>query len=183
MLPLSARDKEVLWLMSQGLTYYQVGHKLGMSEQGAKSAARRVMIRMGSRNITHAVSVGLLEGLIGRWPECGTHAAYQKHRRLYQTADPACLIDKARHDRAQRAGETWVPLRKPSEIIPDQLYRHPVTGKTLRVTAVEGERADVVDVRTNRPGRMLLRSLQQSPFTKSGTRRRYEYVRIKEEEL
>lgn len=100
---LSDRDRKVLWMMSQGMTYFEVGRKLGMAEQGAKSAARRAMSKLGAQNIVHAVTIALLRGEIGRWESCGTHAAYQRHRKLHQTADPACLVAKAEYDRGYRA--------------------------------------------------------------------------------
>ncbi len=99
---LSDRDREVLWMMSQGMTYYEVGRRLGMAEQGAKSASRRAMHKLGAVNIVHAVTIALLNGEIGRWPECGTHGVYQRHRKLHQTADPACLAAKAAYDRKYR---------------------------------------------------------------------------------
>jgi DNA-binding CsgD family transcriptional regulator len=180
---LAARDREVLWMMSQGMTYSQAGRRLGMTEQGAKSASRRAMMKLGVVNIVQAVTVALLEGEIGRWRGCGSHAAYQRHRRLHQTADPACLIGKAAYDRAQRAGEPWVSRPLPLAVEPEQWYRRADSGKTVRITAVDpaAMRVDAVDVRTNRPTRVLVKYLHQSPFTKTGVKRRYEYVRVQED--
>lgn len=100
---LSERDREVLWMVSQGLTYFQIGRRLDMEEKGAQSAARRAMYKLGAHNVAQAVTLALLNGEIGRWRDCGTHAVYQRHRKLHQTADPACLIAKAAHDRAYRS--------------------------------------------------------------------------------
>lgn len=179
---LSSRDREVLWMMSQGMTYTQVGRKLGMTEQGAKSASRRAMLKLRAVNIVQAVSVALLEGEIGRWRGCGTHATYQRHRRMYQTADPACLIGKAAHDRAQRSGEPWRSQPLPLAVEPEQWYRRADSGKTIRIVSVDpaAMRVDAVDVRTNRPTRVLIKYLHQSRFTKTGVQRRYEYVRVQE---
>jgi DNA-binding CsgD family transcriptional regulator len=179
---LSGRDREVLWLMSQGMTYSTVGRRLGMTEPGAKSAARRAMLKLGAVNIVQAVAVALLEGEIGRWQGCGTFATYQRHRRLYQTADPACLVGKAAHDRAQRAGQAWDSDTLPLAVRRDQWYERADSGKTIRITGVDLEamRVDAVDVYTNRPTRVLIKYLHQSRYTKTGVRRRYEYVRVQE---
>jgi DNA-binding CsgD family transcriptional regulator len=181
---LTARDREVLWLMSQGMTYSQVGRRLGMAEQGAKSAARRVMFKLGALSIAHAVALALLEGWIGRWQGCGTHAAYQRHRKLHHTADPACLMAKARHDRDYRAGIPAVlPAPAPGSAAAGQVYRSASGPKQVRVVAVtaDGLRADVTDLATGRPSRVLTDSLHQTSHTKYGSPRRTGYVRIREE--
>lgn len=180
---LTVRDREVLWLMSKGMTYMQVGRRLGMAEQGAKSAARRVMHKMGVGNIVQAVAVGLLEGHIGRWQGCGTHAAYQRHRKLHHTADPACLMAKAAHERRYRAGGS--PEEAPAQVIrPEQEYRRADNGKHIRIEAVDpdGVRVDAVDVSTGRPTRILTDYLYASRWTRNGKPRRYGYVLTEEQE-
>jgi DNA-binding CsgD family transcriptional regulator len=178
---LSVRDREVLWMMSQGMTYFEVGRKLGMAEQGAKSAARRAMGKLGARNIVHAVTISLLSGEIGRWRGCGSHAAYQRHRKLHQTADPACLMGKAEYDRGYRAGEEAGPFKASAVVSPGQEYRHAVTGRTIRIESVDTDRVRVcaVDVETGRVTRVLTDTFYTSRWTSYGAERRTGYVLIR----
>jgi DNA-binding CsgD family transcriptional regulator len=173
---LTVRDREVLWMVSQGMTYSQVGRRLGMPRSRVQGITRRTMARLGAASITQAVAVALLEGQIGRWPDCGSHATYQRHRKHRQTADPACMMAKAAYDRGRSDPGT-------PRVGPGELYWHRVTGKTIRVESVDpdGVRADVVDTVTGNRTRRLTTTLHQDGFTAYGAPRRG-YIRIKEEE-
>lgn len=100
---ITGRERDLLWRMSQGWTYYRISREWGLAHQTVKALGAAVIRKMGAANITQAVAVALLEGVIGRWPECGSHATYQRHRKLRHTADPACLMGKAEHDRTYRS--------------------------------------------------------------------------------
>jgi DNA-binding CsgD family transcriptional regulator len=99
---LTGVDRKLLWLMSRGLTYREAAVSLCLAHQSTKALGAQAIRKMRATNITQAVALALLEGHIGRWEDCGKHAAYQRHRRLHLTADAACLMAKAEYDAAYR---------------------------------------------------------------------------------
>ena len=116
---LTAAEEDVLFLLSTGLTYSSVATRRRVHTQTVKTQGSHVIRKLGARNITDAVRIALLEGILGRDRDCGSQAAYQRHRRNGETADPKCLKAKAIRDREQRAGmftpdarkkERWSPL-------------------------------------------------------------------------
>ena len=61
---LSERDLTILQLAAEGLTNYQIGRSLGISEHTVKSAISMILARLGLRHRTEAVVFALRNGWI-----------------------------------------------------------------------------------------------------------------------
>ncbi len=64
--PLSDRELEVLFCLSDGLTTSQIAAKLFISENTVKTHVRHILEKMEASNRTEAVSKGIQLGLIQR---------------------------------------------------------------------------------------------------------------------
>lgn len=62
--PLSPREEQVLRLVAAGLSNAELGARLYISEDTVKTYMRRVLVKLGVRNRTQAVVVGVAMGLI-----------------------------------------------------------------------------------------------------------------------
>jgi DNA-binding NarL/FixJ family response regulator len=62
--PLTAREREVLELLGQGLSNRGIAGRLGVSEHTAKFHVASVLAKLGASSRTEAVSLGLRRGLI-----------------------------------------------------------------------------------------------------------------------
>lgn len=102
---LTANELGVLRGAAAGQTYAVIGRQLGLNEKSIAKIAFRAARKLGARNITNAVWVATLTGVIGRYPDCGDRAAYLRHLRRKETPCPACRAANARHGVAQRAGQ------------------------------------------------------------------------------
>ena len=60
----TAREIEVLQLVSEGLVNREIGHRLFLSEETVKSHVRHLLAKLQSRSRAHAVAVGFRRGLI-----------------------------------------------------------------------------------------------------------------------
>ena len=60
----SAREIEVLQLVSDGLVNREIGNRLFLSEETVKSHVRHILAKLQARSRAHAVAVGLRRGLI-----------------------------------------------------------------------------------------------------------------------
>jgi DNA-binding NarL/FixJ family response regulator len=60
----TAREVEVLQLISDGLVNREIGVKLFLSEETVKSHVRHLLAKLQARSRAHAVAVGLRRGLI-----------------------------------------------------------------------------------------------------------------------
>lgn len=63
-LTLTARETEVLRLVSVGNSNKQIARTLTIAEETAKSHVKNIMIKLGARDRTHAVTLGLRRGMI-----------------------------------------------------------------------------------------------------------------------
>lgn len=61
---LSAREAEVLELVTQGLSNQRIGERLFISEETVKSHVRAILRKLGVQDRTQAVSFALREGLV-----------------------------------------------------------------------------------------------------------------------
>ncbi|MFD3686799.1 response regulator transcription factor [Nocardiopsis sp. NPDC058631] len=61
---LTERQHETLRLLSEGLSNRQIGHRLRISEHGAKRLVASVLTKLDTPNRAGAVAVGLREGLL-----------------------------------------------------------------------------------------------------------------------
>lgn len=62
---LTERDLSILQLAAEGMTNYQIGRALGISEHTVKSAISMILARLGLRHRTEAVVYALRNGWIG----------------------------------------------------------------------------------------------------------------------
>ncbi|QOC89738.1 helix-turn-helix transcriptional regulator [Micromonospora craniellae] len=65
---LTARERETLALLAEGLSNRQIGRRLGVSEHGAKRLVGSIMTKLDSPNRTLAVAIALRERLIQAEP-------------------------------------------------------------------------------------------------------------------
>jgi DNA-binding NarL/FixJ family response regulator len=62
--PPTAREIQVLQLVSDGLVNREIGERLFLSEETVKSHVRHILAKLQVRSRAHAVAVGLRRGLI-----------------------------------------------------------------------------------------------------------------------
>ena len=60
----TARETEVLQLISDGLVNREIGERLFLSEETVKSHVRHLLAKLHARSRAHAVAVGFRRGLI-----------------------------------------------------------------------------------------------------------------------
>jgi DNA-binding NarL/FixJ family response regulator len=60
----TARETEVLQLISAGLANREIGERLFLSEETVKSHVRHLLAKLQARSRAHAVAVGFRRGLI-----------------------------------------------------------------------------------------------------------------------
>jgi DNA-binding NarL/FixJ family response regulator len=60
----TAREIEVLHLVSQGLVNREIGDRLYLSEETVKSHVRHILAKLQARSRAHAVAVGFRRGLL-----------------------------------------------------------------------------------------------------------------------
>src|SRR5438552_7623961 len=65
----TAREIEVLQLVSEGLVNRVIGDKLFLSEETVKSHVRHIIAKLQARSRAHAVAVGFRRGLLTRTAE------------------------------------------------------------------------------------------------------------------
>jgi two-component system nitrate/nitrite response regulator NarL len=64
LVPLTAREKETLDLLAQGLSNKQIAKSLAISAHGAKRLVGVVLMKLGAPNRTTAVITAINEGLV-----------------------------------------------------------------------------------------------------------------------
>jgi len=60
----TAREIEVLQLVSEGLANREIGDRLFLSEETVKSHVRHLLAKLQARSRAHAVAVGFRRGLL-----------------------------------------------------------------------------------------------------------------------
>ena len=60
----SARELQVLELRADGLTAWEIGERLWISEETVKCYLKRINAKLEARNSTHAVAIGYQTGLL-----------------------------------------------------------------------------------------------------------------------
>jgi LuxR family quorum sensing-dependent transcriptional regulator len=63
-LHLTAREREVLTLLAQGLQLEEIGHRLGIGTETVRTHVRNASDRLGASNRTHAVAIAIRHKLI-----------------------------------------------------------------------------------------------------------------------
>ena len=61
---LTAREREVLILLAQGLQLEEIARELGIGVETARSHVRNATERLGASNRTHAVAIAIRKKLI-----------------------------------------------------------------------------------------------------------------------
>jgi DNA-binding CsgD family transcriptional regulator len=103
--PLSVRERRTVWFLAQGLTYTSAARRMGLHPATVKAAGGRVLVKLEAANMVQAVFIATSAGIIGRYIDCGTRAAYLRHLARKEITCHACRMANAEHARAQRAGE------------------------------------------------------------------------------
>jgi DNA-binding NarL/FixJ family response regulator len=60
----TARESQVLQLVSEGLANREIGERLFLSEETVKSHVRHLLAKLQARSRAHAVAIGFRRGLI-----------------------------------------------------------------------------------------------------------------------
>jgi DNA-binding NarL/FixJ family response regulator len=60
----TARESQVLQLVSEGLANREIGERLYLSEETVKSHVRHLLAKLQARSRAHAVAIGFRRGLI-----------------------------------------------------------------------------------------------------------------------
>lgn len=87
---LTERQTCVLWLLSVGRSREDVAQATGCTLSNVKGICQRIQTKLGAANTAHAVRIGLLEGHIGPYEDCGSLAAYRRHIKADEPTCPAC---------------------------------------------------------------------------------------------
>jgi DNA-binding NarL/FixJ family response regulator len=61
---LTPKELEVLRLIAAGNANKEIGAQLSISEESVKSRVKNILGKLGARDRTHAVTVGLKRGII-----------------------------------------------------------------------------------------------------------------------
>lgn len=102
---LSDRQRRILWLRAQGLSGPQIARREHIAVGTVDYHERVIVACLQARNITHAVHLAGMTGVIGAHEDCGDRAAYLRHLRHHETPCPACRGANAHHEAARRAGQ------------------------------------------------------------------------------
>lgn len=191
---LRPQGRRILWMASQGYTYARMARVLGISETAARRNGYEANWALGAQNITQAVAIALLRGVIGRWEDCGSHAAYQRHRREKDTPDPACLLAKAEYDRQARRGpglSDLPPVGEWSWVRAGQHFRSMEQNddhqrpKVIRILGFESdpEYVQVINIRNGRSGRVSVKRLHRELVTRLRQDRRSGYLLMEPHEV
>lgn len=87
---LTERQTRVLWLQSMGYTGEGIARETGWAPSNVKDLCKRVRRTLGAATTAQAVRIGLLDGHIGPYEDCGSLAAYRRHIKRDETTCPAC---------------------------------------------------------------------------------------------
>jgi DNA-binding CsgD family transcriptional regulator len=85
--PITELEMGILWWKAQGLPYHAVAFRVGTTTESAQSAGQRVMRKLGAQDITHAVFLAALRGIIGPYVDCGSLGARKRHE---ARGEPVC---------------------------------------------------------------------------------------------
>jgi DNA-binding NarL/FixJ family response regulator len=87
---LTERQRRVLWLESMGHTREGIARETGWSLSNVKDLCQRAHRNLGAVSAAQAVRIGLLDGHIGPYEDCGSLAAYRRHIKRDEPTCPAC---------------------------------------------------------------------------------------------
>lgn len=87
---LNERQIRVLWLLSTGHSRDGIMRETGDTRGSVDASCTRIFHLLEAGTAAHAVRIGLLNGHIGPFEDCGTLAAYRRHIKRGEPACPAC---------------------------------------------------------------------------------------------
>lgn len=87
---LTEGQRRVVWLQSVGHTRSGIARKTGWELSKVKSLCARARRALGAATDAQAVRIGLLDGHIGPYEDCGSLAAYRRHIKRNEVTCPAC---------------------------------------------------------------------------------------------
>jgi DNA-binding NarL/FixJ family response regulator len=87
---LTERQTRVLWLESMGYTREGIARETGWALSNVKSLCQRVHRNLRASTAAQAVRIGLLDGHIGPYEDCGSLVAYRRHIKQDEPTCPAC---------------------------------------------------------------------------------------------
>lgn len=120
--PLPHRERDILWLASQGHTSEYIARLHGMDDGSVRNVYHRISKRFGTRNLVHSVAYGLLQGVIGQYRDCGERRAYLRHLRRSETPCQACRIANTLYVQAQTSGAPGAdPSLTPTQV---RIFKH-----------------------------------------------------------
>ncbi len=61
---LTARQIEIMKLIAEGFTSYEIGERLHLATSTVKNHRQNIMIKIGGKNMTGALVIAIREGLI-----------------------------------------------------------------------------------------------------------------------
>lgn len=107
---LTAYQRRVLWLLSQGHTVSEAAQVIGTARQSVTDAALYGRRKLNVRTNEQAVLRAYLDGHIGPYEDCGSRETYLRHQSLDEDACPAC----------KRANREWLDGlgTRPQEPVP-----------------------------------------------------------------
>lgn len=124
---LTERQGRVLWLMSMGYTREGIARETGWPLSSVKGLCLRARLALGAATDAQAVRIGLLDGHIGPYADCGSLAAYRRHIKRDEATCPAC-----KHGNRERTeAEAMLSVRTPQLAEPHiRLLRAMHAGRT-----------------------------------------------------
>jgi DNA-binding NarL/FixJ family response regulator len=87
---LTERQRRVLWLESMGYTRSGIAQETGWTLSNVKDLCQRTHRKLRAASAAQAVRIGLLDGHIGPYEDCGSLAAYRRHIKRDEATCPAC---------------------------------------------------------------------------------------------
>jgi DNA-binding CsgD family transcriptional regulator len=103
-MPLSDRQLNVLYRISEGQTWERIARDLGITLNGVSSINKQILRKLGASSAAHAVLLGCRAGLLdGRPQRHGDHAGFAAHRYRGEEPCEACWEGERAYRAERRA--------------------------------------------------------------------------------
>ncbi|MFD8577351.1 LuxR C-terminal-related transcriptional regulator [Streptomyces virginiae] len=103
---LTEREREVLHLASEGLTYEEIAKRLYVIPRRVTDIKTSALRKLGARNIANGIFLACRAGILdGRPQRHGDHAGYEAHRRRGEEPCDACRVGEREHRASMRAAK------------------------------------------------------------------------------
>lgn len=100
--PLTPREHQFLWLMSQGFTPSKAAPELGISPHLTRCLGTRVRAKMGAATNAHAVALAYRADMLGEYLECGSERGYRTHLARNEDASECRACRRAHAEYVER---------------------------------------------------------------------------------